>query len=162
DSAYEGKRSPAWVKLKCQRRQEFVVGGYTEPRGSGRRFGALHVGVYADGALRHVTRVGSGFDDDSQERIWKQLQPLARQASPFGERGAQGREDHGIEPKLVCEVRFTEWTADGGLRHPIFMGMRTDRNPLEVGREAERAGDGDTAPEPVTEAVLVTDDEPHE
>ena len=77
DSRYTGKRSADWVKIKCQRRQEFVIGGYTEPRGSGRHFGALHVGVYEDGQLRHVTRVGSGFDGATQDQLWKQLQPLA-------------------------------------------------------------------------------------
>ena len=131
-SPYTGKRSPDWVKIKCQRRQEFVIGGYTEPRGSGRRFGALHVGVYEGDQLRHVTRVGGGFDDAMQEKIWAQLQPLARATSPFGDSGPAGRDDHWVEPRLVCEVRFTEWTADGGLRHPIFIGMRADKQPTDV------------------------------
>ena len=78
DSSYTGRRSPEWVKLKCQRRQEFVIGGWTEPRGSGRHFGALHVGVYEEGKLRHVTRVGSGFDDAFQDKLWPTLQSLAR------------------------------------------------------------------------------------
>jgi bifunctional non-homologous end joining protein LigD len=137
DSRYTGKRSGEWVKLKCQRRQEFVIGGYTEPRGGGRHFGALHVGVYDEGKLCHVTRVGSGFDDAMQDQLWRQLQPLARASSPFGDSGPKGRVDHWSEPRLVCEVRFTEWTADGGLRHPIFMGLRTDRKPEDVRREGE-------------------------
>jgi len=87
--------------------------------------------------LRHVTRVGGGFDDAMQEKIWAQLQPLARPTSPFGGTGPGGREDHWVEPRLVCEVRFTEWTGDGGLRHPIFLGMRTDKKPEEVRREGE-------------------------
>jgi bifunctional non-homologous end joining protein LigD len=130
-----GRRSPDWVKLKCQRRQEFVIGGWTEPRGSGRHFGALHVGVYADGKLVHVTRVGSGFDDAFQDKLWPQLQALARAGSPFGDTGPNTRADHWVEPRLVCEVRFTEWTADGGLRHPIFLGLRTDKKPEDVRRE---------------------------
>jgi bifunctional non-homologous end joining protein LigD len=146
DSRYEGKRSTDWVKIKCQRRQEFVIGGYTDPKGSGRHFGALHVGVYEEGALRHVTRVGSGFDDAMQDQLWRQLQPLARATSPFGGTGPATRVDHWVEPRLVCEVRFTEWTADGGLRHPIFMGLRTDRKPEDVRREKDR-GDADTLPE---------------
>ena len=137
ESRYTGKRSQDWVKIKCQRRQEFVVGGYTDPRGSGRKFGALHVGIYEGDQLRHVTRVGSGFDDALQDSIWNQLQALRRDTSPFGATGPAGREDHWVEPKLVCEVRFTEWTADGGLRHPIFLGVRTDRKPTDVRREAE-------------------------
>jgi bifunctional non-homologous end joining protein LigD len=144
DSPYSGRRSTDWIKLKCQRRQEFVIGGYTDPKGGGRHFGALHVGVHADGALRHVTRVGSGFDDAMQDQLWRQLQPLARKDSPFGETGPNTRADHWVEPKLVCEVRFTEWTSDGGLRHPIFMGMRADRKPEDVRREGERKGDGDS------------------
>jgi bifunctional non-homologous end joining protein LigD len=135
DSRYLGKRSPDWVKIKCQRRQEFVIGGTTEPSRGGRRFGALHVGIYEGGRLRHVTRVGSGFDEAMQERLWQELQPLARADSPFGDTGPSGRGNRWVEPRLVCEVRFTEWTADGGLRHPIFLGLRTDRKPEEVRRE---------------------------
>jgi bifunctional non-homologous end joining protein LigD len=136
DSRYQGKRSTDWVKIKCQRRQEFVIGGYTEPR-DGRHFGALHVGVYEDATLTHVTRVGSGFDDALQDRIWKLLEPLRRADSPFGSTGPRGRGNFWVEPRLVCEVRFTEWTADGGLRHPVFLGLRTDRKPEEVRRERE-------------------------
>jgi bifunctional non-homologous end joining protein LigD len=146
DSVYAGKRSTDWMKIKCQRRQEFVIGGYTEPRGGGRHFGALHVGVYEEGRLRHVTRVGSGFDDAMQDRLWRELRPIARPDSPFVE-GPAGRGDHWVEPRLVCVVRFTEWTSDGGLRHPIFMGMRSDRKPEEVRREVERDGEGDATPE---------------
>jgi len=135
NSAYTGRRSPDWVKLKCQRRQEFVIGGWTDPKGSGRHFGAFHVGVYEDGKLRHVTRVGSGFDDAFQAKLWPKLQSLARKDSPFGDTGPKTRADHWIEPQLVCEVRFTEWTSDGGLRHPIFLGMRDDRKPEDVRRE---------------------------
>ena len=135
DSRYVGRRSPDWLKIKCQRRQEFVIGGYTQPKGGGRQFGALHVGVYEGGALRHVTRVGSGFDGALQERIWAELQTIARDDSPFSGQGPKGREDRWVEPRLVCEVRFTEWTADGGLRHPIFLGLRTDRKPTDVRRE---------------------------
>ena len=137
ESRYVGKRSTDWVKIKCQKRQEFVIGGYTEPRGGGRHFGALHVGIYEDGRLRHVTRVGSGFDAALQDQLWASLQPLVRAESPFGDTGPRGRDDHWVEPKLVCEVRFTEWTADGGLRHPIFIGMRTDRRREDVRREVE-------------------------
>jgi bifunctional non-homologous end joining protein LigD len=112
-----------------------VIGGWTEPRGSGRHFGAFHVGVYEDGKLRHVTRVGSGFDDAFQDKLWPELQSLARKDSPFGDTGPNTRADHWVEPRLMCEVRFTEWTADGGLRHPIFLGMRTDKKPEDVRRE---------------------------
>ena len=157
DSPYTGKRSADWIKIKGQRRQEFVIGGYTDPRGGGRHFGALHVGVYEDGKLRHVTRVGSGFDDATQDVLWRQLQPLSRKESPFGASGPKARVDHWVEPQLVCEVRFTEWTADGGLRHPIFMGMRTDRKPEEIRREAERSAENDAALETGAVPALPTD-----
>ncbi|HEX7078447.1 MAG TPA: DNA ligase D [Candidatus Eisenbacteria bacterium] len=142
DSPYTGKRSPDWVKIKCQRRQEFVIGGYTEPRGSGRHFGALLVGVHDGDGLRYVTRVGGGFDDAMQDRLWRELEPLVRAEPPFaGGSAPAGRGNHWVEPRLVCEVRFTEWTADGGIRHPIFLGLRTDRKPEEVRRESEAASD---------------------
>ena len=141
DSRYVGKRSADWVKLKCQKRQEFVIGGYTDPKGGG-HFGALHVGVYADGALRHVTRVGGGVAGALHDELWRELQSLVRTDSPFGESGPKGRDNHWVEPRLVCEVRFTEWTADGGLRHPILIGLRTDRKPDDVRRED---GTDDTA-----------------
>ena len=147
-SPYTGKRSPDWVKVKCQRRQEFVIGGYAEPRGSGRHFGALHVGVYEGTELRHVTRVGSGFDGAMQDRLWKELQALRRADSPFGASSPTGRGNHWVEPRLVCEVRFTEWTADGGLRHPIFLGLRTDRKPEEVRREDPPEAEEDAAAAP--------------
>jgi bifunctional non-homologous end joining protein LigD len=146
DSPYTGKRSPDWIKLKCQRRQEFVIGGYTDPKGGGRHFGEL----------RHVTRVGSGFDDAMQDQLWRQLQPLARKDSPFGASGTNGRVDHWVEPRLVCEVRFTEWTEDGGIRHPIFMGLRTDRKPEEVRREGERGAESE-APETGAESASPAD-----
>jgi bifunctional non-homologous end joining protein LigD len=172
DSRYSGKRSADWVKIKCQRRQEFVIGGYADAKGSGRRFGALHVGVYESGALRHVTRVGSGFDGMMQDRLWQELQSLRREASPFGKSGPKGRENHWVEPRLVCEVRFTEWTADGGLRHPIFIGLRTDRKPEEIRREGEGSdaldedADGDaagpSAPAPGPASAPAPDPEPRE
>jgi bifunctional non-homologous end joining protein LigD len=158
DSRYTGKRSPDWVKVKCQRRQEFVIGGYTAPRGSGLHFGALHVGVYEGERLRHVTRVGGGFDRAIHDRLWNQLQPLRRAESPFGASGPRGRDNHWVEPRLVCEVRFTEWTADGGLRHPIFIGLRTDRKPEEVRREAETGVEAEVALEPGLEPDLATDE----
>ena len=141
DSKYvAGKRSNDWIKIKAQRRQEFVIGGWTDAKDA-RRFGALHVGVYEDGSLRHVTRVGTGFDGASQDAVWREMEPFARDASPFGDTAPKGRENHWVEPKLVCEVRFTEWTADGGLRHPVFLGLRTDRLPEEVVREDRRTAD---------------------
>lgn len=135
ESRYAGRRTPDWIKIKCDRRQEFVIGGWTEPQGSRSGFGALHVGVYEGKRLVYVTKVGTGFDAARIDSIMKLLTPLNRPASPFDERTPSGRGHHWVEPKLVCEVRFTEWTRDGGLRHPTFLGLRDDRKPEECRRE---------------------------
>ncbi len=138
--AYAGGRSGDWIKIKCQRRQEFVIGGYTDPQGSRGHFGALHVGLYDDGHLAYVSKVGTGFDEVGLKSLWEKLQPLARATPPFdtGEI-PKGRSHHWVEPKLVCEVRFSDWTQDGGIRHPIFMGLRSDKRPEECRREAPLA-----------------------
>jgi bifunctional non-homologous end joining protein LigD len=139
-SLYTGARARDWIKIKCQRRQEFVIGGYTDPQGSRGHFGALHLGVY-DGPteaprLVYVSKVGTGFDDSKLKAILDKLRPLARATPPF-DAGAipTGRGHHWVEPRLVAEVRFTDWTDDGGLRHPTFMGLRDDKKPLECRRE---------------------------
>jgi bifunctional non-homologous end joining protein LigD len=136
-SRYPGRRSPDWIKVKCDRRQEFVIGGYTDPQGSRARFGALDVGLYEGADLVYVTKVGTGFDTATIESIAKKLEPLARAASPFAKGTPGGRGHHWVEPRLVCEVRFAEWTRDGGLRHPAFLGLRTDKKPEECRREEE-------------------------
>lgn len=134
-SAYAGGRSRDWIKLKCQRRQEFVIGGYTEPQGSRGYFGALHIGLYEGSRLVYVSKVGTGFDQALLKGIWDRLQPLQRETSPFDAGGPAGRGHHWVEPKLVCEVRFTEWTDEGGIRHPTFLGLRDDKRPEECHRE---------------------------
>jgi bifunctional non-homologous end joining protein LigD len=135
-SAYQGGRSRDWIKIKCQRRQEFVIGGYTDPQGSRSHLGALHIGLYDDGRLVYVSKVGTGFDEAMLGRLRDALEPLARPTSPFEVGGPAGRGHHWVEPRLVCEVRFTEWTKDGGLRHPTFMGLREDKRPQECRRES--------------------------
>ncbi|HYQ88037.1 MAG TPA: DNA ligase D [Candidatus Binatia bacterium] len=134
-SAYPGRRSQDWIKVKCDRRQEFVIGGYTDPQGSRAGFGALHVGVYEGADLVYATKVGTGFDTKTIEAIGKKMEPLARPTSPFARGTPTGRGHHWVEPRLVCEVRFAEWTRDGGLRHPAFLGLRTDKKPEDVRRE---------------------------
>jgi bifunctional non-homologous end joining protein LigD len=138
-SFYTGARGRDWVKIKCQRRQEFVVGGWTDPQGARGGFGSLDVGLYRDGKLVYVTRVGGGFDEELLDSIKSRLDALARTTSPFEERSPKGRDHHWVEPRLVCEVRFTEWTRDGGLRHPIFVGLREDKAPEECVFEEESA-----------------------
>jgi bifunctional non-homologous end joining protein LigD len=139
-SLYSGARTRDWIKIKCQRRQEFVIGGYTDPQGSRGHFGALHLGVYDGPAaaprLVYVSKVGTGFDDAKLEAILDKLRPLARATPPF-DAGTipTGRGHHWVEPRLIAEVRFTDWTDDGGLRHPTFIGLRDDKKPLECRRE---------------------------
>ena len=147
--AYAGGRSGEWIKIKCQRRQEFVIGGYTDPQGSRPYFGALHIGVYEGGRLTYVSKVGTGFDEAALKHLWDALQPLARSTSPFEAGGPAGRGHHWVEPRFVCEVRFTEWTEDGGLRHPTFMGLRTDKRPEECRREAPMTLPPMEAPRPL-------------
>ena len=115
-SAYVARRSDAWLKIKCQHRQEFVIGGYTDPQGSRARFGALHIGLYDGARLVYVSKVGSGFDGAELERLWRRLEPLRRETSPFEVGTPAGRGHHWVEPQLVAEVRYTEWTA--GRRGP--------------------------------------------
>jgi bifunctional non-homologous end joining protein LigD len=139
-SAYAGGRSRDWIKTKCHRRQEFVIGGYTDPQGSRGHFGALHLGLYDNGRLAYISKVGTGFDEKGLKSLWQKLQPLMRATPPFdtGEI-PKGRSHHWVEPKLVCDVRFSDWTQDGGIRHPIFMGLRSDKLPEECRREAPLA-----------------------
>jgi len=134
-SRYVGGRSRDWLKVKCQRRQEFVIGGYTTPQGSRGHFGALHLGLYEGDRLVYVSKVGTGFNARALAAIAKRLEPLARATSPFTAGSPTGRGHHWVEPRLVGEVRFADWTADGGIRHPAFLGLRDDRRPEDCRRE---------------------------
>ena len=131
---YQRRRSPDWLKLKCSRGQELVVGGFTEPAGARTGFGALLLGHYESGALKYAGKVGTGFDETTLRRMRDGLNQLERPTSPFAqpvrERGA-----HWVEPVLVAEIGFTEWTRDGMLRHPRFLGLRQDKKPTDVVRE---------------------------
>ena len=129
DSRYVGGRTRDWLKLKCHLRQEFVIGGWTDPQGARGWFGALHLGVYEDGRLVYVGKVGTGFDEKMLRLIRDRLAPLARETSPFAKGTPTGRGHHWAEPTLVAEVRFTEWTDEGGIRHPAFLGLRDDKPP---------------------------------
>ncbi len=149
DSLYEiGRRSGAWVKLKLLREQEFVIGGYTEPEGGRSHLGALLLGVYAEGKLRYCGSVGSGFTEKMLSQLGTTLGALAREPCPFanlpekstGSRAARMTRAamtrcHWVEPRLVCQVRFTEWTRDSHLRHPVFLGLRPDKRATAVIRE---------------------------
>lgn len=135
DSRYLSGRSQSWIKIKCQKRDDFVIGGYTDPQGGRGHFGALHLGFYNGDQLVYVSKVGTGFDAKMLKFIWEKMQPLTRATSPFAEKTPGGRGHHWIEPRLVCEVRFADWTTDGGLRHPAFLGLREDKKPADCRKE---------------------------
>jgi bifunctional non-homologous end joining protein LigD len=138
DSTYKsGRRTRDWLKLKTENTDEFVVAGYT--RGAGRRagtFGALVLGVYEDGALRYVGNVGTGFDDAEIRRLLALLEPLRRDTPPFADVPKMPRVRKGdvqwVEPRLVAQVRYGEWTHDGHLRHPAYLGLRDDKDADDV------------------------------
>jgi DNA ligase D-like protein (predicted ligase) len=136
DAPYRSGRSRDWLKFKCQAGQEFVIGGYTEPKGSRKGFGALLLGHYdGDGRLTYAGKVGTGFDDAFLASLSPQLSQLERAHSPF-ERGVTPRTGvHWVEPTVVGQVAFSEWTRAGQLRHPRFVGLRLDKSPLSVVRE---------------------------
>ncbi len=153
DSAYrDGVRTREWVKVKCEQRQEMVIGGFTDPQGSRSGFGALLLGVYEpDGKLRYSGKVGTGFDDRTLVSVRGMLDKLEQDKPAFVNppRGYEAKGAHWVQPKLVGEVSFTEWTQDGTLRHPSFQGLREDKKATDVVRELpmhERDLEGDPAP----------------
>jgi bifunctional non-homologous end joining protein LigD len=135
DSVYVSGRTRNWLKFKCTRRQEVVIGGYTAPRGARIAFGALLLGFYRRGKLVYAGKVGTGFDRDTLERLSKRLTQLETATSPFVPNGLPQRDVHWVKPHLVAQVDFTEWTAQGRLRHPRFVGLRDDKDPTEVVKE---------------------------
>jgi bifunctional non-homologous end joining protein LigD len=136
DSRYVSRRSPQWIKLKCGQRQEFVIGGYTDPQGSRTGIGALLLGYYdKDGVLRYAGNVGSGFNETTLGDITKKLKALDTDDSPFPPKAVPGRRHHWVKPKLVAEVSFSEWTSSGSIRHPVFNGLRADKAPGKITRE---------------------------
>ena len=137
-SVYAPGRGASWVKTKCLLRQELVVGGFTEPEGARNGIGSLLVGHYADGKLVYAGKVGTGFSHRQLVELLAQLQPLERTGSPFSPeppRAWTGSKRHWVEPTLVIEVQFSEWTDEGRLRHPSFQGIRVDKRPIDVVRE---------------------------
>jgi bifunctional non-homologous end joining protein LigD len=136
DSRYEpGNRSRNWLKLKIEFRQEFVVGGYTEPRNSREHIGALLLGYFDQSRFIYVGHTGGGFTRQGLEEMYRRLKPLERKSSPFEETPKTNEQAHWVKPEVVVEVKFSEWTADRRLRQPIFLGVRDDKDPKEVGLE---------------------------
>jgi bifunctional non-homologous end joining protein LigD len=142
----DGRRSPEWLKLKITQQDEFVVGGWTEPKGTRTRFGSLILGRYDEaGDLVHVGDVGTGFNGAELDRVWRALEPLTVEKCPFAGKPATLGRPHWVTPKLVVQVRYTEMTDDGRLRHPVYLGVRDDKvakdvtTPAKVTRPARAA-----------------------
>ena len=126
DSRYKsGKRTPDWRKLKIVHEQEFVIGGWTEPRQTRSYFGALLLGVYDRKSLVYIGHSGTGFNEAELARVMKLLKPLETTQCPFRERPKTNERPHWVQPKLVAQIKFTEWTADGKLRHQFTSALTT-------------------------------------
>jgi bifunctional non-homologous end joining protein LigD len=136
-STYVPGRSPWWLKVKVRKEDEFVIGGFTKPSGTRHFFGALLLGVYARGKLDYVGKVGTGFDEETLKSLYKRFSALKRSASPFTsnvrEKGATF-----LAPKLVAQIGYTESTSDGKLRHPVYLGLRDDKDAKDVTRQEKR------------------------
>lgn len=135
DSHYVHGRSADWLKLKCAFEQELVIGGFTPPGGSRKRFGALLVGYHEDGELRFAGKVGTGFSERALDDLGDRLEALEVADPPFRRGGGLPREARWVRPRLVGQFAFGEWTRDGKLRHPRYLGLRDDKRPEEVVRE---------------------------
>jgi bifunctional non-homologous end joining protein LigD len=135
DSPYVQRRSRDWLKFKCSMEQELVIGGYTEPRGGRTEFGALLVGYYEGDSLRYAGKVGTGFGHETLRTLGARMRELERDTPPFDRVHRVPRGTHWVEPELVGQIAFTEWTDDGRLRHPRYLGLRDDKPAREVVRE---------------------------
>ncbi|MBE7941839.1 MULTISPECIES: DNA ligase D [Ramlibacter] len=152
-SAYAGRRSPDWIKLKCGQRQEFVIAGFTDPKGSRTGVGALLLGVREGEALRYAGNVGTGFDEATLRRLRAALDARSARASPFAASAGLPRGVHWVRPELVCEVSFGEWTREGRIRHAVFHGLREDKPAAAVARERPgAAGPAAASPAPAAPA----------
>ena len=135
---YRPGRHGDWVKTKCVHQQEFVIGGFTEPEGARAGLGALLIGYYEGRRLIFSGKVGTGFSHKGAIELRRTLDGIEQKRCPFDPppEGALGRTAHWVKPQLVCQVEFTEWTGDGKIRHPSFQGLRADKKPQQVRREA--------------------------
>lgn len=140
-SKYAQKRTSDWLKVKTVQRSEVVVGGYTQPRGARSYFGSLVMGLYREGKLHYVAHVGGGFNEQKLREIHKLLQPLKTDKCPFAVKPKTNEPVQWVKPKLVAEVKFSEWTADERMRHPIFVGLREDKKAPDCKFEFERDTD---------------------
>lgn len=134
ESPYRSGRSRDWLKIKSHQQQEFIICGFTKPRKSRQYFGALILGVYEKDKLIYVGHTGSGFDQDSLKDMYEKLKPLIQKNSPFENTPKTNSPVTWVKPKLVCEVKFAEWTKDGQMRQAIFQGLRIDKKAADVSK----------------------------
>lgn len=147
DGAYVSRRSRDWIKLKCSHRQEFVIGGYTDPQGSRTGLGSLLLGVHdEDGTLRYAGNVGTGFSQKRLAELHAQLQKIKVSKSPFANPKAIDKKPHWVEPRLIAEVSFAEWTHEGRVRHAVFKGLRSDKPPHDIHQEKPEPMSKKTSP----------------
>jgi bifunctional non-homologous end joining protein LigD len=137
DGPYVHGRSGDWLKFKCVMNQELVIGGYTEPHGKRIEFGALLLGYYEEGKLMYAGKVGTGFSEDTLRKLMDKFRPLERATSPFAE-PIKEKEVHWLEPELVAQIGFEEWTDHGKLRQPRYEGLRYDKSPRDVVKEVPK------------------------
>ncbi len=135
ESGYTHGRSKQWLKFKCIKQQEFIIGGFTEPKGEREGLGALLLGFYDNNDLVYAGEVGTGFDNETLNYLRNKLENIERDSSPFDRGEPQKKDVHFVTPKLVCEVAFTEWTGEDKLRHPRYKGERDDKKPKNVHKE---------------------------
>ncbi|HCP08457.1 MAG TPA: DNA ligase D, partial [Candidatus Moranbacteria bacterium] len=137
DSAYQsGIRSPDWLKIKAVQMQEAVIAGFTEPRGGRKKFGALILGVYEKGELIYAGHTGTGFSEKTLDLVYAKMKPLAISKSAFKKVPKTNEPATWLKPELVAEIKFSEWTNESIMRHPVFLGLREDKNPTEAIRES--------------------------
>jgi bifunctional non-homologous end joining protein LigD len=136
DAPYEGRRSSNWLKFKCSRDQEFVIVGYTAPKGSRVGLGALLLGYHDGDDLVYAGKVGTGFDTATLRSLHKRLSRTEQDRTPISSGGVREPGAHWVRPTSVAQVAFSEWTRDGKLRHPRYLGLRTDKSPGDVVRES--------------------------
>jgi bifunctional non-homologous end joining protein LigD len=138
DSPYHSGRSRDWLKFKCHAEQELVIGGFTAPKGSRTEFGALLVGYHDDGKLRYAGKVGTGFGRATLAELGARMRELEQEEPPFVDVHPVPRGTRWVRPELVAQIAFSEWTRDGRLRHPRYLGLRDDKPAREVVRERPR------------------------
>ncbi|MCO0638023.1 ATP-dependent DNA ligase, partial [Lutimaribacter sp. EGI FJ00014] len=151
DAPYHSGRGKGWIKSKCSERQEFVIGGFVPSTTSQRAIGSLALGYFDDGKLAYAGRVGTGFSRKVAEDLFKRLDRLKQQKSPFAHKlsAEEAREAKFVRPELVAEVEFGTWTADGVIRHASFRGLREDKKPEDVIRESKAKAPVEKTPPPV-------------